>query len=94
MSDPVRAKLLDAVTYVLTRAQHDPDLGYYLGPHTEAWERLVAAEAAGRGANAAEHRALRARDLSGRQPRVKELEERLEKLKERADAFWIAGDDE
>lgn len=44
--DDPAAKARDAIAYVLTRAQTDPNLRYYLSPHTEAWERLVAAEAA------------------------------------------------
>lgn len=57
------AQLVSAVDYVLTRAQTDPDLGYLLGPATEAWERLVKAEAAAKGVPADILRNQRLEDL-------------------------------
>lgn len=40
---------LKAVRYVLDRAQVDPDLGYYVGPGTQAFALLCAADAEARG---------------------------------------------
>lgn len=78
------AKLLDAVRYTLARCQVDADLGYYLGPCTEAWERLVAAEALAIGAVAGPHRAKRARYMAPeharRDPTHVELQRRIEEL--------------
>lgn len=46
-----------AITYVLDRATSEPDrLGRHLEPFTEAWSRLVAAEAALLGVDAVAHR--------------------------------------
>lgn len=58
-----REALLGAVTYVLCRSQVDERLAHYLGPHTEAWERLVRAEALSIGA---EHRAHRIERMRAR----------------------------
>lgn len=81
-----RAKLLEAVRYLLTRAQTDTELAYVLGPCTEAWERLVAAEAVALGHHVEVRRVDRMRDLRAphcrRDPRVVELEARVEELEE------------
>lgn len=78
------AKLLDAIRYTLARAQVDADLGYYLGPCTEAWERLVAAESLAIGAAPGPHRAQRMRSLAPeharRDPTHVELQRRIEEL--------------
>lgn len=77
---------LAAIQYILRRAQLDPDLGYYLGPRIEAWERLVTAEAALTGADIEEVRAQRAKDLQPayckRRPEVLELRARLHEEEE------------
>lgn len=59
-------QVLLAIQYVLDRASRERSregeerrLGYFLGPYTEAWERLVAAEALLLGKDAAAHRAER-----------------------------------
>lgn len=56
--------LAAAVRYVLNRAQVDDQLGYLLGPHTEAWEKLVGAEARWLGVDPDKHRDARAEELS------------------------------
>lgn len=45
-----------AIRHVLDRAERDSELGRLLGPYTEAWERLVRAEAALDGRPYAPHR--------------------------------------
>lgn len=70
----------EAIAYVLSRAQTDPNLGYYLGPATEACERLVAAEAILSGENVDAVRARRGKDLSeSRQSEVDALKAQLER---------------
>lgn len=90
-----RSALVEAVRYVLTRAQVDPDLGYYLSPHTEAWEGLVTAEALALGIERTERRRERMRDLQPahqvRRPRVLELEERIEPGIKRLVDSWLDG---
>lgn len=44
--DPDLTKADEAVKYVLDRAQTDADLGYLIGPGTQTFEMLCAAEAA------------------------------------------------
>lgn len=67
MTEPLtpeaQAALLDAVRYVLDRAQTDPNLGYYLGPGTEAFHRLCRAEALATGRAIADVERERGRDL-------------------------------
>jgi hypothetical protein len=64
-----------AVSYVLKRAQEDADLGHLIGPCTQAFELLCAAEAA-RGERAAEEvKASRGRSLTTRPRRFLSLDE-------------------
>ena len=65
--------IMDAVGYLLTRCQTDPDLAYYLSPETEAWQRLTAAEAAHLGRDVEAHRQDRRQD---RQPEYRRCEAR------------------
>jgi hypothetical protein len=82
-ADP-QAALYRAVDYVLRRAQEDPDLGYVLGPMTEAHRLLCLAEAAHTGRPLEEVERERGQDLqpehSRRRPRVIELEELVQEL--------------
>lgn len=60
--------LTAAITYVLNRADREPEgLGLYLEPATEAWARLVDAEAQGLGRDPRRHRIHR---LGGVQAKV------------------------
>lgn len=71
-----------AVNYILDRIQTDPDVYYYLGPGTESFALLCAAEAARTGEPTDEVRKRRRKDLQPeyrrRQAKVVELEERIE----------------
>lgn len=77
---------LDAIQYLLHRTQSDPDLGYYLGPAVESWERLVRVEAELTGRPFEEVRQSRATDLqpayARRKPDVVRLKKKLERLEE------------
>ena len=85
LTDPERVAL-DAIRYVLTRAQTDPDFGYYmLG--TEAMERLIRAEAAMTGQDEAvvwEHRRQDLRPAGRRQASIEVLRARLAELEQRS----------
>lgn len=74
----------DAVVYLLSRAQTDPDLGYLLGPGTESFERLCRAEAALLGEDVAAVRARRSRDL---QPEHRWREPDVVVLRRERDAY-------
>lgn len=84
-ADPERMAL-DAIRYVLTRAQTDPDFGYYmLG--TEAMERLIRAEASMTGQDEAvvwEHRRQDLRPAGRRQASIEVLRARLAELEQRS----------
>ncbi len=84
MSDNATSALYEAVKYALDRSQTDPDLGYYLGPGTQAFYLLCKAEAAHLGQPLAEIEKERRRDLqpahSKRAPEVLELRERVREL--------------
>jgi len=83
-SDP-RAALYRAVQYVLDRAQTDPDLGYQLGPMTEAFRLLCLAEAAHLERPLEEVEQERQQDLQPeyrrRRARVEELDEEVQQLR-------------
>jgi hypothetical protein len=82
--DP-RDALYDAVRYLLDRAQENPDLGYLVGPGTEAFRLLCAAEAAYTGRPVEQVERERGEDLQPehrrRPARVVELEEEVEQLR-------------
>lgn len=62
-----RGIALDAIQYVLRRAQSEPEgLGRHLDPFTEAWGRLVAAEAELTGEPLEDVRARRRKRLEAR----------------------------
>lgn len=75
--------LLEAVRYILYRVQTDPNLHYVLAD-TEAWNKLVAAEAAATDRDEAELRVARRKDLrpphDQRQADVVVLRRRVEDL--------------
>lgn len=60
---PLHEQLYRAVRYVLDRSQRDPDLGYYIGPGTQAFKELCQAEAAYTGKPLAEIEEARGTDL-------------------------------
>lgn len=65
-----------AITYLLDRAQTDPDLGYQIGPGTEAFRLLCEAEAADLGKDFKEVYDDRKKSYATRLPKVVELGER------------------
>lgn len=83
MSDLTRFEQLslEAIQYVLSRAQEDPDLRYHLCPLTESFGRLCAAEAAltGRREATVRHDRSQTTTPKHREQRSKEeiLEDRL-----------------
>ncbi len=80
MGDTER-KALVAVDYLLTRAQTDPDLGYQIGPGTEAFRLLCAAQAAATSVPLEEVERQRGQQhWQGREPRVLELQRRLREV--------------
>jgi hypothetical protein len=81
---PATEGLYEAVKYVLDRSQTDPDLGYYIGPGTQAFYLLCKAEAAHTGKPLEQVERERGRDLqpehSKRDPEVLTLRERVQEL--------------
>jgi hypothetical protein len=80
------AALCEAVKYVLDRSQTDPDLGYYLGPGTQAFYLLCKAEAAHLGKPLQEVEAQRRKDLQPahckREPEVLRLRKELDEARQ------------
>lgn len=81
--DP-REALYSAVKYALDRGQTDPDFGYYCGPGTEVFHRLVVAEAAHLGQPLEEVEGQRGRSLIPKhrrqEPEVELLRTKLQEL--------------
>jgi len=74
------AEMYGAVKYALDRQQTNADFGYYAGPLTETFDRLVRAEASYLGEPVEVIEKRRSKQQDRRQPRVVELEERIEQL--------------
>jgi hypothetical protein len=87
MTTPTAAQ--KACAYLLNRIQTDPDVGYYLGFGTQSFDMLCAAEAEFTGKTLEEVQELRGQDLQPahrkREPKVLELEARVEELQEKLD---------
>lgn len=75
-----------AITYVLDRAQTDPDLGYLVGPMTEVFRLLCQAEATARGESLGAVEARRGKSLvpphREKRPEVLRLRDEAERLRE------------
>lgn len=76
----------DAAAQIIRRIQHDPDLAYLIGPGTESHERLVQAMHSMNWCTVEEARA-RLRYTGDREPRVLELEERVQRLRAVIDQY-------
>lgn len=91
--------LAEAVRYLLNRAQRDDaELGYLVGPGTEAFRLLCLAEAAATGRSVVDAEAARGRDLvpdHRLEPRRLELaEKRIELLEEHVSERHLTDVDE
>lgn len=81
-ADPQR----DAVAQIIRRIQNDADLAYLIGWGTTSYQRLVAAEVAATGC-AQQEAEQRVRYTGNREPRVVELQNRVERLERLADEY-------
>jgi hypothetical protein len=80
-------RLYEAVAFVLNRAQMDSDLGYQIGPATEAFKRLCRAEAAFTGQSVDHVMRARSRATTPRRPRIPVLVEHVDALEKALEAF-------
>lgn len=83
----VMLRLYEAVAYVLNRAQVDADLGYQVGPATEAFERLCRGEALFTGQSLEHVQRARARSNTHRKPQIPELRRHIDALERALEAF-------
>lgn len=82
---------LEAIDYMLTRCQVDPDLGYLVGPGAQAFRLLCEAEASLRGEPLADVLARRGKSLA-REPRSRFTEAERARASERAAVGTDAGE--
>jgi len=88
-----KIKLADlAITHVLERISHSPQVGYYMGYGTESFERLCAAYAAFYSISAEDARQLFL-PLNAKDPR-KELQERIEELERESSGRHSSADED